>query len=694
MLILGVNGGDKAEQDHDTEPLSYHDAAAVLLRDGVIVAAVEEERLDRIKHTNCFPARAIQYCLDIAGVDLRALDAIAVASARLELERRSALTLIRNPREPGPVGAAAAIGQRFERHFGVDVRQQLQFVHHHHAHCWSAYALSGFDEALVLSLDGLGDDSAGMLFDGRDRSLRLRRTYSIADSLGWLYRTVISFIGFGDFDEYKAMGLAPYGDRERYKPLLQACYALAPDGRYSLQSIEKWLSAFRAAGMEQHLRRRDDAFTQVHMDLAAALQAALEEIVLHVLAHEAKTSGHRHLCLAGGVAHNCTLNGKILQSGLFERVFVQPAAHDAGTALGAALAVAFEREPAACVRTLPHVFTGPGLGEPREIREALGRWRELVTFDRPDDLASGVATLLADGAVIGWVQGQSEFGPRALGHRSILADPRPAANKARINAMIKKREGFRPFAPAVAEERAREFFEIPACDADLSFMTYALSVRPEWRETLGAVTHVDGSARIQVVRQSTNATFWALLQAFGAKTGVPILLNTSFNNNAEPIVQSIDDAIACFLTAGLDCLVVGDYVVTRREGTGAPLGIAKLAPAIVPWACLEARRTRNGSHGIAPAFAIARIKGYLPGRETAISAALHGLLCDADGQLTLEELVEARTHGPEAASMLASMTSELLPLWSKRVITLTPPSPAVHTSSMRETGAALQATAS
>ena len=351
--------------------------------------------------------------------------------------------------------------------------------------------------------------------------------------------------------------------------------------------------------LEHHLRprRQHEPFAQIDRDAAASLQETLETIVLHVLAHHRAATGLRHLCLAGGVAHNCSMNGQILRSGLFGRVFVQPVAHDAGAALGAAQHAAFRHGQSGRTREpLTHVYLGPDLPPPTGIEAVLSRWRHFLDFTREDDICRRAATLIAEGRVIGWVQGRSEFGPRALGNRSILADPRPARNKDRINAMVKKREGYRPFAPSVLRENAHLYFEIRE-DEEFPFMIFVVGVRPEMRELLGAVTHVDGTARIHTVTRGTNDRYWRLIDSFRDLTGVPILLNTSFNNNAEPIVDSATDAIVTYLTTGLDDLVIGDYLV-RKKPVPLPQLLAGARATLPEHVALTLRYDRTGGHHV------------------------------------------------------------------------------------------------
>jgi carbamoyltransferase len=381
-----------------------------------------------------------------------------------------------------------------------------------------------------------------------------------SQSLGGFYLSTIELMGLSMFDEYKAMGLAPYGDPSVYRHLMRELYTLKECGQYEIASNGKLTQVLTA-----HIPavKSSEDIQPCHRNLAASLQEALEEIVFHVLRHWRAKTGIDNLCLAGGVAHNCTMNGKILASDLFKNVFVQPAAHDAGCALGAGLFASMRRKAILPVAPLTDVYWGPEIGDAHAIEAELGRWSGWLEFYRSPDIVAEAADALAAGEVLGWVQGRSEFGPRALGNRSIIADPRPAENRARINFMIKKREGFRPFAPSVIVEAAADYFELGQVAA-LPFMSYVVKVRENWHAKLGAITHVDGTARVQTVSESGNARYHALIKAFGERTSVPMVLNTSFNNNVEPIVDSIYDAIVCFLTTGLDKLVIGDFVAVNR----------------------------------------------------------------------------------------------------------------------------------
>jgi carbamoyltransferase len=642
---------------------SFHDAAAVLVEDGRVIAAVEEERLNRIKHTSKAPVSAVRFCLDSRGASLGDLDQIVVAANENFLAKSTGkIDLHRIAAAPMPQ-PRARIHELLQFGLGQDIAdEKLTFTPHHLAHAVSAYALSGFDSSLVYTADGGGDDIAGLVVNAAGPRVNVLQKTPITKSLGIFYLDVIAYLGFGLFEEYKVMGLAPYGDPAKYRPLFKSFYHLGPAGEYALHyDLPDALAHLGRA------RKKSEPLTQTHIDLAASLQEALEEIVFHVLRHYQAKTGQTRLCLAGGVAHNCTLNGKLLYSGLFEDIFVQPAAHDGGLALGAALSPFLNgggavRQPS----RLAHVYLGPTVGGPGEIEAALRGWADFVDYERVDGIAARTARLLADGAVVGWVQDRSEFGPRALGNRSIVADPRPAENRDTINRMVKKREAFRPFAPAVLEEYAAEFFDLPSRCARSPFMTFVVRVREEKRALLGATTHVDGTARIQTVARDDNEKFWQLIDAFRELTGVPVLLNTSFNNNVEPIVNSARDALVCFLTTKLNYLVVGDYLVSKKAA--GPEAYLRLSPALPLYA-----RLRQSRKYVAPGVqSVVRelTNTYNEVYNVEVGADAFAVLADADGTQTIAALL-AR-HGV-AEERRGAVLDELLDLWARRAISLEPP---------------------
>jgi carbamoyltransferase len=670
MITLGVNGGHKREYEDDPVGFARHDAAAILLRDGVPIAAIEEERLSRIKHSNCFPFRAIQRCLEICGVQAKGVDLIALNTAREMADAEDCLAMLADPELKRPAGTPRFATLLNEALKG-DVRSKVRYCGHHLAHAWSAFIPSGLDDSLVLSIDGDGDNCSGMILSGEGGTkLRPLRTFSVPQSLGNLYNNLISLLGYSRFDEYKVMALAPYGDSKVYESVLGQCYQLLPDGNYSLAEPITCFLALHDAGLLASIRRKGEEFSQVHMNFAASLQAALEKIVLHILRFYRRVTNHRNLCMAGGVAHNSSLNGKVHYSQLFERVFVQPAAHDAGGALGAAIWASCEAQPKARRWRLTDLYLGSPIGSEQKVVQALSAWKAYVTVRQSESAIAETAKLMAEGNIIGWAQGRAEFGPRALGNRSILADPRPAGNKARINEMVKKREEYRPFAPSVLEESVEEYFEIPNGTTSFPFMTHVLTVREKARPLLGAVTHVDGTARVQTVSKSTNPLFWELIKEFDRLTGVPILLNTSFNNNAEPIVDSIDDAVTCFLTTGINHLVIDRYIVTKPAHISSD-SVLRLIPMVPLSRKLLCRCVGCPGLQSTMVFELESTKSFQFGaRYARVSSQAYTVLQRADGKKSLSMLMEEVNMPYDQGG--ESLVGEILDLWTRRLVVLRP----------------------
>jgi carbamoyltransferase len=675
VLILGLSGGQCLTQDVTAVPFTWlHDAAAVLIEDGRIVAGIEEERLNRVKHTNRAPLSASRFCLETRGISGRDLDHVAVYWDDSTLDGHARMAFLRHPDQPVLRSTRDGLRELCATHLDIDLpSERVHFVRHHLAHAVSAFALSGFERSLVVTLDAQGDHEAGLIAVGREgHAIAPRAAIAIADSLGYLYQEAIMFLGYQVFDEYKVMGLAPYGDPARYHDAFNRLYTLLPDGGWRLHRSE-----LRSLYSVLTPRRKSEAFTQAHKDFAAGLQATLETIVFHLLRHLRTASGERHLCLAGGVAHNCTLNGKIHASGLFDQVFVQPAAHDAGAALGAALQVylangnATPASPsahgtaAAGIPRLEHLYWGRDIGSDRRIEQTLDDWHDFLEFEPADDICARAAALMASGHVIGWAQGRSEFGPRALGNRSIVADPRPAENKTRINAMVKKREAYRPFAPSVLVEDAADYFVLPKGVTELPHMIVVVDVREDKRALLGAVTHVDGSARVQTVSRNTNEKYWRLIDAFKQITGVPVVLNTSFNNHVEPIVDSVEDAVVCFLTTDLHHLAIGNWLVRKRD---VPLvAHERLIVSLPPYVrltktkALDADRQWQRRH---------RLEHSHQARYTVeVSRPMYDLLDAADGCLTVREICAGLALRREE---ICHLLAELRDLWSLRAVVLQP----------------------
>jgi carbamoyltransferase len=559
MIVLGISGGFDivGQPKFITNPRMFHDSAAALVKDGHVIAAIEQERLDRVKHSNSFPSMSARFCLKRGGIQLSDLDYVAIYFREDFIDTWLGRTYLNEPAISPIYDARSYYQAIFKREFGINLRRdQFRFIEHHLAHATEGYKLSGFNDCLLLSIDGVGEEMSTVVIKIQNGIWEVLHTKRDQDSLGLFYLNVIRFLGYDLFDEYKIMGLAPYGNPEKFKEILDTCYSLLPNGDYSIHS-ERLRDLYKVLKP----RRKGEEISQMHKDLSACLQQALEKIVLHVAEHYRYVS--KQLVLCGGVAQNSSMTGRLLRSGLFSNIYIPPASGDSGCAVGAALAT-FETDLSSLSeQSTEGPFWGPAIDD-LDVFNELTAWQGMVAFRKLDNTFAETAAIIAGGAVIGWVQGRSEFGPRALGNRSILADPRPFANRELINSMIKKRESFRPFAPSVIVERVKEFFEVPECDANFSCMTFVLPVRAEWRDVLQAVTHIDGTARLQTVSRQENARFWELLSEFSKLTTIPILLNTSFNNNCEPIVDSVEDALVCFMDSNLHYLVIGDYLVWRK----------------------------------------------------------------------------------------------------------------------------------
>ncbi len=663
MLCIGFSGGLNLVHESPYDEEFGHDGAAVLLANGEIVAAIEEERLNRIKHSDKFPAHSLRFCLESRSLQPKDVDCFAFYATEAYCNTLLARVLQGREDLAGTIDAKTLAHQRLQQTLGSEIdKQRITFVRHHMAHAASAFALSGFKRSLVVAIDGNGDFLSGLIAVGEGSTLEEIESFPQSESLGELYVRVIHFLGYGPFDEYKVMGLAPYGNPAVYRPVMRGLYELLANGGYHLY-LDRITSSFAHTIA---IRKKGEPFTQQHKDLAAALQEALEEIVMHVLRHRQQTTGLKNLCLAGGVAHNCTMNGRILYSRLFEQVFVQPAAHDAGCALGAALiasqAAGFSPER----KRISHVYWGTDIGRTAEISQELQRWNGFVGFERSKDVAHHAASLIAEGHVVGWVQGRSEFGPRALGNRSILADPRPAENKERINLMVKKREGYRPFAPSVLEEKANSLFDLPPGVESLPFMIFVVKVREDKRALLGATTHIDGTARVHTVSRSTNPRYWDLIQAFNELTGVPVLLNTSFNNNVEPIVNSLEDAIVSFLTTGLDYLIVDDFIVRKHSPTWSDW--LSMEVSLPSYTLLYQDEVLDKKRQAAVHCEIRTT--YDKKVQVTCSQTLFRLLIDIETEMSIAKLLQA--GGINAEADQRELVNELRELWSKRLVVLRP----------------------
>ena len=628
----------------------WHDAAAVLVRDGEVVAAVEEERLSREKHTSRFPQRAISWCLAQAGIGLRDVDCISYYAG--ERHARGCLTAV-SASNPGIVDTdpLSVLRDSLRRAVDVDYAGRLELVNHHKAHVASAHRMSGWSDCLVVTVDGRGDHEAGMVTDVRDNRWNTLLELPIAESLGLFYEQMTWYIGFGRFEEYKVMSLASYGDPAPYRKLFRGLYELLPEGRFRISLGRE------ATDVYDHFkpRHRHEPIARKDMDFAAGMQEALEDMMGHLLRHYRAATGHRRLAMAGGVALNCAMTGRLLLEGLFDEIFVQPASNDAGCALGAALCTTSWPDGKVAPQ-MEHCYWGPSLPAADEVERLIEEWDGVVSYRRMTDPSDEVAALLADGAIIGWAQDRMEFGPRALGNRSIVADARFAAATKRINGAIKKRDNFQPFAPSVLEEELHTYFELPASVRTLPFMVFTAKVKPAFREKLAAITHVDGTARVQTISRRHNPRYWSLVRAVGKHTGFPMVLNTSFNNQAEPIVSSIEDALACFVSTDLDYLVVGDFLVSKRADRTDALWRyrVRLGPVYELWH----RPGKNQIH---------EIRHVSSGAQRHISPALFRLLSGPEGS-TVAALAEAAG----VAESRVALMNELLALWNARIVDLSP----------------------
>ena len=583
MNILGIN--------------AYHgNASAALVSEGRLVAAVEEERFNRVKYAAGFPVAAIRYCLETAGLTLAEVDHVAIPRnpwARLGTKLLFAMRMPKFARERARVLARfVGIPEALSRAFDCDpktIRAKFHRVEHHQAHLASTFFVSPFEQAALLSADGLGDFASTMWAVGEGNRMRVDGSIAFPHSLGMYYTGVTQYLGFLKFgDEYKVMGLAAYGEPaylDEFRRIVRSTgragfrlgleyfihHRTGPEMSWRESDKTPELGPMFSSYMAERLgpvRDPQAPLEQRHRDAAATLQARLEEVLFEMLNALHKRTGRKAVCLAGGVAFNCVANGRIFERTPFERVYVQPAAGDAGLAVGAAYFIHHQilRRPRSFV--MEHAFWGPEFSSER-IRAAVAASRlaesGMEIVERPvEEIAREAAKEIAAGRILGWFQGRAEWGPRALGNRSIVADPRRAEMKDILNQRIKHREIFRPFAPSILEECTAEYFEksYPS-----PFMTLAYSVRPEKRSVIPAPTHVDGTGRLQTVNREANPRYWRLIREFANLTGVPVVLNTSFNDN-EPIVCRPEEAIDCFLRTKMDALVLGDILI-RKPG-GAP----------------------------------------------------------------------------------------------------------------------------
>lgn len=564
MYILGVGqiGGE--------------DSSAVLLNDGVVIGAVAEERISRIKHQGGFPEQAIKWCLEEANITMEQIDCVAIVDKPwLRLRKRlvnwygknlffyPAYSLYHIFHDEIP---AFLEFYKFRDKLKKlsKKRARVFFVEHHITHQSSAYFQSSFNESLILSLDARGEYCSAMVSVGRGNKIEVMKRREMPHSLGMLYAAVTDYLGFkSGSDEYKVMGLASYGKPRFIEDFRKIAY-YDPKNLFSLDMSfftfqtgygflsNKFYSIFGAP------RNKGEEIKERHADIATSLQLLLEEIVMKILVDWKNRTNQKNLCLGGGVALNCSMNGKIVKSGLFEDVFVFPASGDDGGAFGAATYIYYSKLGATIREGLNSALLGPSFDDKAILKELEISKTRYLHIDFPEKEAS---QLIADGKIIGWYQGKMEFGPRALGSRSILADPTRSDMKALINKYVKHREEFRPFAPSVKKEAQDKYFNI---NFDSPFMTFVVEVKNDFKCVLPAITHVDGTARVHTVDSKTDPLYWKLLDEFEKIKGVPVVLNTSFNIMGEPIVNTPQEALRCFFSTGMDALIMGHYLINKN----------------------------------------------------------------------------------------------------------------------------------
>lgn len=575
MIILGIN--------------AYHaDSSAAIFVNGQLIAAIEEERFRRVKHWAGFPTLAIQFCLQEAGVSFEQVDYFAIGRDPKAKLLKKLLYVASHP-----VGNIAAVKDRFANSkkvasvgeelsalsgLPVDVfKEKVINIEHHRSHLASAFFASPFDEAACLSIDGSGDFTTTMTAVGRGNKLEILDSVDFPHSVGLFYTAFTQLLGFPHYgDEYKVMGMAPYGEA-KYMNKLDDVIKLTPDGLFRLnlkyfRSGTQGVISYGDDNMPQVAplygekmitdfgmpRKKEEPLTQYHKDLAASVQGMTEKVIFHILTHLQKRTGVQNICIAGGVAQNSVANGKITRNTPFKNVYIPSAGHDAGISMGAALYVQHQLKGKARQRPIRSAYTGSNFSN-EQIKEILRSKGILFVEYNDNALFEKISACLMNGGIVGWFNGRAEFGPRALGGRSIIADPRRADAKEILNLKIKRRESFRPFAPSILKEYVSDYFEL---SEDVPFMEKVFPIKKSKQKEVPAVTHVDGSGRLQTVDKEISPRYYALIETFYKHTGVPILLNTSFNEN-EPIVNSPEEALACYLRTSMDMLVMENIVVER-----------------------------------------------------------------------------------------------------------------------------------
>jgi len=576
MYILGIN--------------AYHgDSSAAIIKDGKIISAIEEERIRRIKHWAGFPSESIKFCLKDANISIEDIDYITIGrnpSAHLLKKLGSSIKKLINPKFLKDrflnINKVLSIKDELANALNIDknkIKAPIKLIEHHRSHLASTFFASNFEEAAIISIDGFGDFSSCMFGIGQGNKIKVIDSVIYPHSLGIFYTAFTQFLGFPYYgDEYKVMGLAPYGE-PLYIDKLQDVIIKTKNGKFKLNEkyflhsskgvVMTWENSapfidrlYSDYFIEKFGKPRDpkEPITKYHKDLSASVQKICEDIIFHMLNHLQKLTKMKNLCVAGGVAQNSVANGKIRENTNFENVYIPPAAYDAGNAIGSALWL-YHQE----LKNKNRFFiNNPFLGahfEDYEIEKILiDKKVYYIKLNSEEELIENASDLLANGAVIGWFQGRTEFGPRALGNRSILTNPARKDAKDLINSKIKRRESFRPFAPSILREFVSEYFEQ---DDDVFFMEKVFKIRPEKQNIIPAVTHIDGTGRLQTVHKDITPLYYKLIDRFREKTGIPLLLNTSFNEN-EPIVNTPLEALDCYLRTDMDALFMGKILIIRN----------------------------------------------------------------------------------------------------------------------------------
>lgn len=573
MYILGIN--------------AYHgDSSACILKNGELIAASEEERFRRIKHWAGFPSEAIKFCLGEAGIDITQVDYITISrdpSANIHkkvLHAAKNLVSIKTLKSRlANTKKVASVKAELSTVFNVPeekIKAEIKNIEHHRSHLASAFFASPFDESAILSIDGFGDFTSTMTATGKGKKITVLDTVIYPHSAGIFYTSLTQYLGFPHYgDEYKVMGLAPYGE-PKYVDELRKILIFKDNGLFELntkyfthadvgvqmswENGDPHIDSIFSKELENLLgpaRKKGEELTQKHKDIATSVQRITEELIFHILNHLQKKTGMENICIAGGVAQNSVANGKILEKTTFKNVYIPSAGHDAGTALGSALWLYNQILEKDRLPAIYNAYTGAKSSND-EVEAYLKSQQIEYTKYNDDELLEVVSNALVDGKVIGWFQGRAEFGPRALGHRSIIVDPRRTDAKELLNSKIKRRESFRPFAPSILEEYVSEYFEKTD---KVPFMEKVYPIKKEKHAEIPAVTHVDGTGRLQTVEKGDR--YYDLIEKFRQKTGTPILLNTSFNEN-EPIVNTPKEALDCYLRTEMDMLVMENCVISRK----------------------------------------------------------------------------------------------------------------------------------